>query len=223
MPWLWMQIARMKTRLLAVLSAATVLQGCASWRGDSRPIPQGGERLVPPPAETSEMKPAPIGENTVMRYGGELPPKQSEGTVTPTISFMEGAPPQAGPGVPWYVPYFPPPRSAAQPAHEPYSHAVERAVTGALIGGIVGAQFGSGSGRHVGAGIGAAAGTMIGLGASDNPCAAPHGGTIAGAALGGVLGNQIGSGSGRSAATALGAMLGALAGTQAGATTPGCR
>ena len=208
--------------LLLTAICVAYLQGCATSRGDELAFPERA-KAIPPAREIVVVTPEPIGHETIARYGGEVGAMPSGEPVTPVIRLMET--PQVSPGIPWYVPYSAPPgpRSAVQAAHEPYSHAVERAVAGALIGGIVGAQFGSGGGRHVGAGVGAAAGTMIGLGASDNPCATPHGGTIAGAALGGVLGNQIGSGSGRSAATALGAMLGALAGTQTGATTSGCR
>ena len=219
-----------RTLFFLMAGALSALQGCASWRGNDAPLAPGGAKAVPPAAEVTTAKLAPIGENTIARYGGDIGTQSGAGTVTPVISLMPVAPPNYGsPGVagprPGYAFYPPPPPPGyyATTPHEPYERAVERAIAGGLIGGVIGAQVGSGSGRDVAAGVGAATGALIGLGASGNPCATPHGGTIAGAAVGGILGHQVGDGSGRTAATAFGALLGALAATQAGSTAPDCR
>ena len=208
-----------------VISLACALPGCAWWRSDDAPRVRGSNE-VPPTSGVAASKPAPIGDDTIGRYGSDVFPATSAGTVMPVISLMPVAPAKyAEPGTArplhGYAPYPPPPPGQAAPP-PPYSEAAGRGVAGGVIGGVLGAQFGSGSGRHVAAGVGAATGAMIGMGTSGNPCASPNFGTFAGATAGGILGNQIGSGSGRTAATAIGAIVGAMGGTHAGATTPGC-
>jgi hypothetical protein len=207
----------------AIAVTLGVLQACATTQDGE--LAASKAKAVPPAAEIPVAKAAPIGEDTIGRYGGEFVPQASAGTVTPLIILMPVTPSQyAAQGTGRLYDghaAYPPPGQAAPP-QPPFAEAAGRGIAGGLIGGVIGAQLGSGSGRHVAAGVGAAAGTMIGMGTSGNPCASPNFGTVAGATAGGVLGNQIGSGSGRTAATAFGALVGAIAGTHAGATAPGC-